>query len=176
MRLIHRKAYREIKYNIIFFVLLTLITIFSIIDLESEQKPTLRSLQNINDELVGEKLDLLRRPASNSTEPTGTENSVDSLYINKKFFCRPTENVVQDKVLKNMVMVNFKLCLELKLTNSITFENLSNGFKAQIFKIEENNFKTDYIQLDNGLNTLKLEVILKDGQKIEESLEILSGS
>jgi hypothetical protein len=73
-------------------------------------------------------------------------------------------------------MINFKICKESKSLNKIIIENQSNGFKAQVFKLEANNFKTDYIQLNEGLNKLKLEVILKDGQKLAESLEILSGS
>ncbi|MEK6628542.1 MAG: hypothetical protein AABY53_07940 [Bdellovibrionota bacterium] len=178
MRRIHRKAYREIKYNVIFFVLLTLFTVFSIIDLESEQKPTLKSLQNINDELIGDKSNQLRRPASSSVLSNNDQNNVVApLFINKEFFCKRAENRAQvNKVFKNLVMVNFNLCLDEKLIDSITFKNISNRFGAQIFKIEGNNFKTDYIQLNSGVNRLKIEVILKDGQKLQESLEILSGS
>ncbi len=188
-----RQFRRETRYILIFFIALTMITIFSILDTDTEQKFAVKSLQSITSEsITGEVVTseivkvepgLLRAPASvNAADspsldsPSLDSPSLDSLALNKDFFCKSLENVNQHKMAKNMVMINFRLCHEVKLINTIALENLSNGFNAQIFKIEDNKFKTDYIQLNNGLNRLRLEIILKDGQKLSESLEILSGS
>lgn len=164
----YKKVYREVQYFVLFFVMLTGITLFTYLDPEIDPKSAARSLQSINDEIIHLKPSLSRAPASLSQE--------DKLSLHKEFFCKTLGGAVQDKIVKNLVMINFKLCHDLKLINTMAIENHSNGFKAQIFKMEHDNFKTDYIQLNNGLNKLKFEAILKDGQKIEETLEILSGS
>ena len=67
-------------------------------------------------------------------------------------------------------------CSNLKEKNQLWIKNETNGFKAQIFTISAKKFKTDFIQLNRGLNKLSLLGVLKDGQKIEQTLEILSGS
>lgn len=160
------KSFRkEAKVILIFFVFLTIFTIFS--NFDSDQT-TAKSLQNISDEIIGVE-------SSSSRAPASVEKNA-SPVLNKEFLCKPSAKPVQDKVGQHMVMINFKMCQELKSVLNVALENQSNGFKAQIFRVEKNNFKTDYIQLNEGLNRLKLNVVLKDGQKLEESLEILSGS
>ena len=167
----YKKVYREVQYLGLLFLVLSLVTLFTYLDPEVDQKFEASSLQSINEENVTLRPTLIRAPAS--------VKETDLLSINKEFFCKTTQDIVQDKIIKNLVMINFKLCYDLKSINTINtmdLENESNGFKAQIFKIDHDQFKTDYIQLNNGLNKLKFEVILKNGQKIKESLEILSGS
>jgi hypothetical protein len=162
----------EAKFILIFFIGLTVVTIFSYVDLFSSiNKSSHKSLDTLNYEIVSVRPNLVRAPAS--VEPNN-----DSLTLSKEFLCnnKPESKLLQDKVSNHMVMINFKICKESKSLNQINIENQSNGFKAQVFKLEANNFKTDYIQLNEGLNKLKLEFILKDGQKLAESLEILSGS
>ncbi len=50
-------------------------------------------------------------------------------------------------------------------------KNISNGYEAQIFK-NRKNISTDYIQIQNGENTLELEISLNDGQKISKKIKI----
>lgn len=164
-----KKFFKEAKIILVFFAVLTVLTILTNIDFNSDKTVTRKSLENLNSEIVSVKPNLLRGPAS-------VNKDKDSLILSKEFLCNSPAEVVQEKVSKHMVMINFKMCRETKNVREIFMENQSNGFKAQIFKLEANNFKTDYIQLNDGLNKLKLEVILKDGQKLAESLEILSGS
>ncbi len=162
----------EAKFILIFFIGLTAVTILSYVDLFSSlNKSSRKSLETLNYEIVKVQPNLVRAPAS-------VEPEKDSFTLSKEFLCnnKPESKLLQDKVSKHMVMINFKICKESKSLSEVIIENQSNGFKAQVFKLESNNFKTDYIQLNEGLNKLKLEVILKDGQKIAESLEILSGS
>ncbi|MEQ1722499.1 MAG: hypothetical protein ABL930_04940 [Pseudobdellovibrio sp.] len=161
----------EAKFILIFFIGLTAVTIFSYVDLFLDKKTSRKSLETLNHEIVSVQPNLVRAPAS-------VEPEKDSFTLSKEFLCNDKAEALslQDKVSKHMVMINFKICKESKSVREILIENQSNGFKAQIFKLEANNFKTDYIQLNEGLNKLKLEVILKDGQKLAESLEILSGS
>lgn len=165
-----KKFLSEAKFILIFFLVLTALTVFSYVDLFSEKKTSRKSLETLNHEIVTVKPSLVRAPAS-------VEPEKDSFTLSKEFLCnKRAEVLLQDKVSKHMVMINFTICKEPKSVREVFIENQSNGFKAQIFKLEANNFKTDYIQLNEGLNKLKLEVILKDGQKLAESLEILSGS
>ena len=105
------------------------------------------------------------------------------LQIGSAILCHrgvyPKTQGASHSVGRRLVMLDFKLCPELESLaqkESFKLENTSNGFKAQIFRIDRNNFKTDYIQLNEGLNKLSFEVVLKDGQKRIESLDILSGS
>lgn len=158
---------KEAQFILMFFVFLTVFTIFSNFGIESEVASA-KSLQAISNEIVNVKPSLLREPASISDDIT--------TMINEEFLCNLKDSPKQNKVNKRLVMVSFKICKDLKNFSSVTLENQSNGFKAQIFKLEKNKYKTDYIQLNEGLNQLRLEAVLKDGQKLEESLEILSGS
>lgn len=186
-----RVFFKEDQLILIFFVILTVITVLSNIDVGSvDEKMRVKSLSDLNKDLNNDATDnfkdsqtdkideaaennrnLARRPAS--------QNQNDLSVLQKEFLCKtatPMQNKVSDRVSKNLVAISFKLCYESKLTDRVVLQNQSNGFKAHIFKINKNFFKTDFIQLNSGLNILKLEVFLKDGQKLEESLEILSGT
>lgn len=154
---------KEAQFILMFFVFLTVFTIYSNLGLEPETT-TAKTQQDI----------LIVKPRS--TRSPASVSEATAPVLNKEFFCRPGTKVVQEKVGKSLVMISFRMCPKPKLISNVTIENQSNGFKAQIFKVENDKFKTDYIQLNNGVNRLKLEVVLKDGQKLEESLEILSGS
>lgn len=117
----------------------------------------------------GELSEMPRRPASINSE------AAKSQIINAAFLCdEKTKNEkVQQKVGK-LMMMNFKVCA--KNAVSVSLINESNGFKAQVFKIDTENYKTDFIQLSKGSNHLRVQIILKDGQKLEDSLVILTGS
>ena len=75
-----------------------------------------------------------------------------------------------------LLVLELTSCSNLKEKNQLWIKNETNGFKAQIFTISAKKFKTDFIQLNHGLNKLSLLGVLKDGQKVEQTLEILSGS
>lgn len=158
---------KEAQFILMFFIFLTVFTIYSNLGIEPVNASA-KTFQHHQQDI------LIVKPRSNRIPASISETSAP--VLNKEFFCRPNVKVAQEKVGKSLVMISFKLCPKLKLITQITIENQSNGFKAQIFKVENEKFKTDYIQLNNGVNHLKLEAVLKDGQKLEESLEILSGS
>lgn len=109
-----------------------------------------------------------RRPAA--------VNTADAFTLKKELLCHRVGPALSDRVVNRLVMLNFRLCQQTKGVQEVFLENQSNGFRAQIFRMEDQSFKTDYIQLNEGMNRLKLHVVLKDGQKREESLEILSDS
>lgn len=48
---------------------------------------------------------------------------------------------------------------------SIELINKTNGYNAQLFKLNKTNFNSDFIQLDKGVNQLQFEISLNDGQK-----------
>lgn len=133
---------------------------------------------------------VLNKPVSQST---GSVISVDELFkrapasvnvptelsLSTQFFCKDEKNALvkpTQKVKKNMVMLRFKICLDEKQIQSVTLFNETNGFRAQIFKHNLGQYKTDYIQLNDGSNKVSAEVVLKDGQKSLDSLVILTGS
>ena len=157
---------KEAQFILMFFIFLTVFTIYSNLGIEPETASG-KSLQNHQQDV------LIVKPRSNRSPASISETTAP--ILNKEFFCRPGAKSAQEKVGKSLVMISFKLCPKQKLISQVTIENQSNGFKAQIFKVENDKFKTDYIQLNSGVNQLKLEAVLKDGQKLEESLEILSG-
>lgn len=156
---------KEAKLILLFFVVLTAASIFSNLDFE---------VKTNNSSIVSPKFNVIVKP--NLDRAPAATNEKESLTLEKQFFCNSAPKTEQDKVSKRMVMLNFKICHEAKNIRDVLIKNESNGFKAQIFSLESNKFKTDYIQLNEGVNKLKLEAVLKDGQKIVESLEILSGS
>lgn len=168
------------KYILIFFAFLSFATVMSYVDLSPEGQTQVKSLKELrNDSRLDFdrksqfvfKNDLSRTPAS--------VDQNEQLILEKEFLCKTDKGVhkkVSDRTAKNLVAINFKLCHELKLIDHLEIGNKSNGFKAHIFNMKKNFYKTDFIQLNSGLNLLKLEVFLKDGQKIEETLEILSGT
>ena len=160
----------EAKFVLLLLGVITAISGISNVDFENDlqiaAKPDLRS--KIEDELAETKW-AQRQPASISESRP--------LALEKDFFCNHSlDDSKPEKILRSMVMINFKLCKESKLIEKISLVNETNGFKAQIFKSEKSKFKTDYIQLNSGANKIIVEVILKDGQKNVDSLEILSGS
>lgn len=160
----------EAKFILLFLGVMTVISGMSNLDLDSEAhssvKPDLRA--NLESENIETKW-TARSPAS-IPEPS-------PLALEKDFFCNHSfEGTKAQKISKSMVMLNFKLCKQSKLIESVSVSNETNGFRAQIFKSNDSKFKTDYIQLNSGSNKIIVEVILKDGQKNVDSLEILSGS
>lgn len=162
------KSFRqEAKFILMFFTFLTVFTIYSNLGMETEIVSK-NPIQSSPVSTVEKKV----RPTRN----TASISEATAPILNKEFLCGPLLKKSPEKVDRSLVMISFKLCGKLNSVTNLALENQSNGFKAQIFKIEKNKFKTDYIQLNNGVNRLKLEAVLKDGQKIEESLEILSGS
>lgn len=50
--------------------------------------------------------------------------------------------------------------------------NKTNGYNAQLFKLNRADFNSDFIQLDKGLNQLEFEISLNDGQKKSQILKI----
>jgi len=119
------------------------------------------------------KQKLISKKISGTVRIPASLREIKPLYLNKEFFCKNSKNTIQNKWEQSIIMINFKICSDPETLSHITFENLSNGFKAHIFKMEDGSFKTDYIQLDSNINKLKLVVEKQDGQRLEESLEIL---
>lgn len=91
-------------------------------------------------------------------------------------FCSGNGKARFKKVPHSLVMLDLNICEALKSERHVWVKNNTNGFKAQVFKTGNQNYRTDFIQLNSGSNSLLIESVLKDGQKRTQSLEILSGS
>jgi hypothetical protein len=166
-----RKLFSEVKLALLFLILVSILSGFTLVDKDPE-KIVLNKAASQNK--VGSAISVgqffKRTPAS--------VNVATDTTLSTQFFC-PHEKTLQmpmQKVKKNMVMLSFKICLDEKLIQSVTLFNETNGFRAQIFKHDLGQYKTDYIQLNNGSNKVQAEVVLKDGQKTVDSLVILTGS
>lgn len=169
-----KRVWIKSRFIILFFLALTSLTAFSYVRLGDESVDQNQSLYALLQQRANSKSPQLRRPAS---ERSQRSSGSDSLSIQHELFCSSTgHSPSQSKVRGNMIMLNFKLCKNLRHVAQLAIQNESNGFRAQSFQVATNNFKTDFIQLSPGNNRLRLEVVLKDGQKLTEALDILSGS
>lgn len=155
------------KILVVFFLLLTAITVYSYVDQGDDEKKELASIllvptnkpeQNFRD----------RKPASIS------EKQLLEKRNQIKVFCDPSNLKLKSD--KTLLMLEVSSCPILKEKHPLWVKNVSNGFKAQIFKVSDQNYRTDFIQLNPGVNEIKIEGILKDGQNIVQTLEIVSGS
>jgi hypothetical protein len=54
----------------------------------------------------------------------------------------------------------------------IELMNKTNGYNAQLFKLNKAEFNSDFIQLDKGVNQLEFEISLIDGQKKSQVVKI----
>ncbi len=140
-------------------------------DVESDQRPTFQRSDLGSVTIFDNQEFSNRRPAS--IAPTAA-----SQIISQNFFCNHSfdSKAAAKTVETEMVMVDFKICKDLKNIEAVQLINQTNGFKAHIFKTDNFSYKTDFIQLNKGPNKITVEVVLKDGQKKQDSLVILTGS
>ena len=152
--------------------LVTAVSGVSNLDFESDQHPTFQRSGLANGFVVVDD------KAVPSRQVASIAPSASSQIISKNFFCNHSIDVktVTTSVETQLVMLDFKICKDLKNVASLTLYNQTNGFKAHIFKTDNFSYKTDFIQLDKGTNKITVDVILKDGQKKQDSLVILTGS
>jgi hypothetical protein len=155
------------KILIGFFVCLTAATSYSFFDQSDEDQKALTA--KITAELQkNAQQNAARSPASIDTTKIKPQSQKLKVFCDNKDLHFHFE--------RSLVMLEVNSCQKLQGKHQIWIRNLSNGFKAQVFKISEQNFKTDFLQLNNGVNKIEIEGILKDGQKIVQKLEIQSGS
>ena len=162
-----KRFLRETKFALWFFVALTAITIFSMTESESEssQPTSPAELIKISAPVVS-FIPTNRMPASSNE----AKNEILNFRVNCEEEKKPSLSAMQ-----SLVMLNLNLCHEVQPTG-VSITNMTNGFKAQLFKLTAKNYRTDFIQLNKGTNILVIESVLKDGQKKVQTLEILSGS
>ena len=90
------------------------------------------------------------------------------------------EEIFEDKfglkqlnVNSNHITLQMTNCFEqAHQVNNLKLLNQTNGYSAQLFKINKTDAKTDFIQLENGDNILHFEISLNDGQKKTQTLRI----
>ena len=163
--------WQQNKLIICFFILLSAATVISFVDNSVENQP--KVLAKILAEPAGfqnfVQENKLRTPAS---EPKNTKSKEQKMGM--VIFCNPKS--LHFKSENHLLMLELTSCAELKEKNQLWIKNETNGFKAQVFKLNSKKFRTDFIQLNAGLNNVTVEGVLKDGQKIVQTLEIQSGS
>ena len=167
-----RKLFSEVKFAILFLGLISLISLLTLLDHDREKIVLNKAASQTATPSIVTVGELMKRTPASLEAPA-------ELALSTQFFCKHEKALVAkqaQKVKKNMVMLSFKICLDEKQIQSVTLLNETNGFRAQIFKHNLGQYKTDYIQLNNGSNKVQAEVVLKDGQKTVDSLVILTGS
>lgn len=155
---------------------MTTATVWSYVDFENEKTTGARSPEEIVKAAESKNpLALLMVDEKKSRIPAAVEsNRKEALKVD--VFCVAAEKARFKKVPQSLVMLDLNVCESLKSERHIWIKNTTNGFKAQVFKTGNQNFRTDFIQLNSGNNRVIIESVLKDGQKRTQSLEILSGS
>ena len=109
-----------------------------------------------------------RQPASSVTPATREQKLSFVLFCDSK--------ILSGAAQAQMLMLELTSCSALKEKHQLYIKNETNGFKAQVFKLTGKKFKTDFIQLSPGKNIITVDGVLKDGQIIKQTLEILSAS
>jgi hypothetical protein len=88
-----------------------------------------------------------------------TKRAPQSVTQTKRFFSQ-----------ESLMRLRGKTCLHGSGFQMVKISNLTNGFTAAIFAENSNEFQTDFIQLNRGLNELVFELQNKDGEKFQEIL------
>ena len=173
--------WQENKILVISFILMTFITFISFYDSATEEKakPLAEIISEPRAEIGSNEKTRERNPAS-VVEKTviqqqaGSQKTVDSKQkMALSIFCDAKSLRLDSS--SQLMTLELTSCASLKEKDQLWIKNETNGFKAQIFTISSKKFKTDFIQLNHGINKLSLLGVLKDGQKVEQTLEILSG-
>ncbi len=170
--------WQQNKTIILFFILLSGVTALSFIDDKPEEKT--KSLTQI----LAEPVESKRSPAErfNDRSPAATESSASGVAVDRKpqqkiklsIFCNPES--LKSAFKTHLASLELSSCVELKEKHQLWVRNETNGFRAHVFNVERGKFKTDFIQLKQGNNKIVLEGILKDGQRVVQTLDIISGS
>lgn len=171
-----RKFLRKQKLLFIFFFALTALTIISYVDTEAEKKEarTPKEIMSQSQTRMVQSTEHLGRKVASLQNTARDEQTIKT-----KFFCGNQEERINVK--RQMIILEFNSCLNLKSGglakgSSYSIQNLTNGFKGQVFQTNKKTFKTDFIQLSSGINKIELQYYSKDKQYYKQSLEIISGS
>ena len=71
------------------------------------------------------------------------------------------------------VILKFSRCnTAFSQIKKIDLVNKTNGYNAQLFKLNKAELNSDFIQIDKGVNQLEFEISLNDGQKKLQILKI----
>jgi hypothetical protein len=164
--------FSDAKFILILLALVTAISGVSNMEIEGDQHPTFQKSDLASGFLV------LNDQHTPSRTVASVSSSGSSQVLTQSFFCNHSMDAktVTAAVESELIMLDFKVCRDLKNIESLTLTNQTNGFKAHIFKTDNFSYKTDFIQLDKGSNKITVEVVLKDGQKKQDSLVIITGS
>lgn len=186
-----RLFFRDFKFILFLFCVFTFFTVNTYVDLNLSKKVR-QALSQF------QKKELLRMPAAleSSQDLLSQSNLNDDVKSNTKstdvktnrrivqqtqtlkseFLCGESEKNRFKKVTQQLIILNFKICKPVKSVRHVWVKNYSNGFKAQVFRLSEKKYQTDFIQLNKGSNQLLIDFVLKNGQKKSQQLEIIAGS
>lgn len=165
-----KKFLSDSKYILLFFFALTAATVFSIANTEAESAISQSPAELITAEPVAK----VSFPKSQRHPSSLSE--VKNELVTVSFPCDEKSQNVQKSTRDQFIMLNVSLCENDSVARIVSLINKTNGFKAQIFKMSDKNFRTDFIQLNKGINLIELETVPKDGQKRVQTLEMLSGT
>ena len=167
-----RKFVRKQYWLFLFFIGLSILTVFSYRDSEVQVSKVLTPK-----EIMKEAIQVVLSDTKNNRRKIASAdldlNSESILKIDA--FC--SEKLPKIYLRKSLAILQINACLkEFPKTQNFKVINVTNGYKGQVFKTGEKKFKTDFIQLNNGANEIQILFYTKDRQTITQTLEITSGS
>lgn len=167
-----RKFIRKQYWLFILFVGLSILTVFSYKDADVSTTNMLSPKQMMSD--IPVNLEKSKSLSQRSLASINLDfNSDAMLKIN--VFCSDKLPSIFFK--KNLAILQIDTCnKELTKAQNLQIINLTNGYKGQVFKVGTKKFKTDFIQLSNGINQIEIIFYTKDRQRLIQTLEITSGS
>ncbi len=105
-----------------------------------------------------------------TNKPTRKIASINSEKNKISFDCEKSNSNLSAQ--SNQVYIEFKNCALDQKTTEFKLVNQTNQYMAQLFHTKKNIYATDFIQLANGENILKLEISLNGKQKKTEIIKI----
>ncbi|MCB0355466.1 MAG: hypothetical protein KDD40_00575 [Bdellovibrionales bacterium] len=118
---------------------------------------------------------ILRQPAA-ITKGAKSEKKVNPLEKNMvtlELSCLQHKQVLNFASYAKMLQLKAKICAEQPITK-IEIINRSNGVKASVFSLSNNEFLTDYFSLIPGKNQVIMQLTLENGEKTLSNLTVES--
>ncbi len=135
----------------------------SVQNFSSRSPASIRPVEMIKEEPAFFALDEIKKPT-----PFETTLKLDcqDLFVD-------STKLTSASVSSDHVILKFSRCNStLTQIKKIELINKTNGYNAQLFKLNKAELNSDFIQLDKGVNQLEFEISLNDGQKKLQILKI----
>lgn len=169
-----RKFVRKQLWLFIFFVSLSGLTLFSYWQSESRAEAVMTPKQMMNEHSYSKMIESESIQSQRMIASADLDFNADTV-LKVSAFC--SDKLPKIYLKKSLATLQIEACLkEFEKSSTLQVTNLTNGYKGQVFKTGLKKFKTDFIQLNEGINQIQILFYTKDRQMLTQTLEITSGS